>query len=126
MIEILKGYPDDVLAISGTGRITASDYRNVVVPEVETRIARHGGVRILYYIGPKYQGFSSSAIWSDIVFGLANWSKFGRVALVTDVEWIRASARFFTPFFHRSAFRIFGASELHAASAWIRDAGDAG
>ncbi len=118
MIEILQGYPDEVLAISGAGRITADDYRNVLAPEVERRIARHGSVRILYYLGPKYQSFSSSAVWSDILFGLSNWSRFGRVALVTDVEWIRASASFFMPFF-RGDLRVFGARELNAASAWI-------
>ena len=124
MIEILQGYPDEVLAISGAGRITADDYRNVLVPEAEARIARHGCVRILYYLGPKYQTYSSSAVWSDILFGLSNWSKFGRIALVTDVEWIRASARLFAPFFHR-ALRLFGEFELDAASAWIRGPTDA-
>ena len=116
MIEVLRGYPDEVLAISGAGRITADDYRNVLVPEAEARIARYGCVRILYYLGPSYQTFSSSAVWSDVLFGLSNWSKFGRLALVTDVEWIRASARLFEPFFHRG-LRIFGTSELSAASA---------
>ncbi len=121
MVEILQGYPDEVLAISGAGRITADDYRNVLAPEVERRIARHGSVRILYYLGPKYRSFSSSAVWSDILFGLSNWSRFGRVALVTDVEWIRASARLFMPFFSGD-LRVFGAGELNAASAWIRQA----
>ncbi len=32
MIEILPGYPDDVLAISGAGRVTANDYRDVLIP----------------------------------------------------------------------------------------------
>ena len=75
MIEILKGYPDEILAISGSGRITSDDYRKVLAPEAEGRIGRHGSVRILYYLGPKYQSFSSSAVWSDLLFGLSNWSK---------------------------------------------------
>ncbi len=124
MIEILQGYPDEVLAISGAGRITAEDYQNVFAPEVEARIACHGSVRILYYLGPKYHGFSSSAVWADVLLGLPNGSRFGRVALVTDVEWIRASAHLFMPFFHR-ALRIFGAADLNAASAWIRRVDDA-
>ena len=123
MIEVLQDYPDDVLAISGSGRITADDYRSVLVPEAEARIGRHGSVRILYYLGPKFRGFSSSAVWSDMMFGLSNWSKFGRIALVTDVEWIRASAHLFTPFFH-GALRIFGAAEMRMASAWICGAQD--
>ena len=121
MIEILPGYPDDVLAISGAGHVTADDYRNVLIPEAEARIARHGSVRILYYLGPIYQGFDPTAAWSDLKFGLSHWSKFGRIALVTDVGWIRNAARLFAPFFHH-AFRVFGAAELDEASAWIREA----
>ena len=116
MIEILKGYPDEILAISGSGRITSDDYRKVLAPEAEGRIGRHGSVRILYYLGPKYQSFSSSAVWSDLLFGLSNWSRFGRVALVTDVEWIRASARLFMPFF-RGPLRIFGSADLGCSRA---------
>ena len=118
MIEILPGYPDDVLGISGVGRVTANDYRDVLIPEAEARIARHGTVRILYYLGSKYEGLDPAAVWSDLKFGLSHWSKFGRIALVTDVAWIRDEAHLFAPFFHH-AFRIFGAAELDAASAWI-------
>lgn len=118
MIEILQGYSDEVLAISGAGQITAEDYKKVIAPEADARIARHGSVRILVYLGPKFQNFASSAVWSDVLSGLSYWSRFGQVALVTDVEWIRASARLFTPFFHRP-LRIFGTADLNIAKAWI-------
>lgn len=121
MIDILPDYPDNVLAVSGSGRITADDYRKVLVPEAEQRIARNGSIAVLYYLGPKYKGFSTSAAWSDLLFGLSRWSAFGRIAIVTDVVWIRNSASLFAPFF-RGSLRVFGASDLRQASAWIRSA----
>jgi hypothetical protein len=40
MIEILHGYPDEVLAISGTGRVTERDYRDILIPEaLATRVS---------------------------------------------------------------------------------------
>ena len=119
MIDILPGYPDNVLAVSGLGRVTADDYRKVLVPEAESRIARNGSIAVLYYLGPKYQGFSTAAAWSDLLFGLSRWSAFGRIALVTDVAWIRNSVSLFAPFF-RGSLRVFGAGELAQASAWVR------
>ncbi len=121
MIDILPDYPDNVLAVSGSGRITADDYRKVLVPEAEQRIARNGSIAVLYYLGPTYKGFSTSAAWSDLLFGLSRWSAFGRIAIVTDVVWVRDSASLFAPFF-RGALRVFGASDLRQASAWIRGA----
>ncbi len=119
MIEMLPGYPDHVLAISGVGRVTANDYRDVLIPEAEARIARYGALRLLYCLGPNYEGIDPAAVWSDVAFGLSHWSKFGRIALVTDVAWIRDAAGLFAPFFHH-ALRVFDAADLDAASAWIR------
>ena len=123
MIEILQGYPDEVLAISGTGRVTERDYRDILIPEADARIARHGSVRILYLLGPGYEGFDPAAAWSDLKFGVSRWSKLGRIALVTDVVWIREAARLFAPFFHH-ALRVFSVGELDEASSWIRMADD--
>ncbi len=32
MIQILQGYSDEVLAVSGTGRVTERDYRDALIP----------------------------------------------------------------------------------------------
>ncbi len=124
MIEILQGYPDEVLAVSGTGHVSERDYRDVLIPEADARIGRHGAVRILYLLGPGYDGLDPAAAWSDLKFGVSRWSKFGRIGLVTDVAWIKDAARLLAPFFHH-AFRVFRVAELDEASAWIRAADDA-
>ena len=77
--------------------------------------ALRGSVRILCHLDSKCQAFSSSAAL-EVRFNLSNWSEFGGIALVTDVEWTQISARLLAPFLHRP-LRIFAASELNAASA---------
>jgi hypothetical protein len=72
MIEILPDYPDDILAISGVGRITANDYRDVLIPQAEGRIARHGSLHLLYYLGPQYEDLDPGAAWSDLAFGVSH------------------------------------------------------
>ena len=42
MISILPGYPDDVLAVSASGRVSARDYREVLVPQAMARLERGG------------------------------------------------------------------------------------
>ena len=41
MIDILTGFPDDVVAFAAKGKVTRSDYADVVVPKVEETFARH-------------------------------------------------------------------------------------
>lgn len=123
MLEVLDGFPDHVLAVEGKGEITAEDYSTVLVPEVDARIARHGSVRLLYKLGPEYAGFSPGAAWSDTKLGVSHWTKFGRIALVTDVTWLREATRMFAPFFHHP-IRIFANAEMDEARTWITAAGD--
>lgn len=119
MIEILKGFPDDVLAISGSGWITAADYRDVVVPEIDRRIEKHGRVRRLYNLGPEFEGVSPGGAWSDLTVGLSHWNQIGRIAVVTDADWIRHAVGFFAPIFH-DPVRTFTNAELQAAKDWIQ------
>jgi len=74
MIEILQGYPDEVLAVSGTGRVTERDYRDVLIPKADARIAHRGSVGIRYLLGPGYDGLDPAAAWSDLKFGVSRWS----------------------------------------------------
>jgi hypothetical protein len=118
MIEIMSGFPDDVLAISGKGEITADDYQTVLVPAINTRIEKHGTVRVLYLLGPDYKGFSAGAAWSDTKLGLSHWNQFSRIAVVTDVTWLKEAIRMFALFFHHPV-RVFPYAELEDARKWI-------
>lgn len=41
MIELLKGYPDNVVAVSVHGEVTRKDYDTVLVPAVEKALQVH-------------------------------------------------------------------------------------
>lgn len=118
MIEILQGYPDNVLAISGKGVISAEDYRSVLVPAVEKALERHRKVRLLYRIGPDCTGFEPGAMWEDFRVGVEHLTRWERVAVVTDTEWIRhtmSAIGFLIPI----DMRVFALAESDAARDWI-------
>lgn len=118
MITILDGYPDDVLAISATGRVTAEDYRTVLVPEVEARLNRHHKIRFLYWFGEEFESFSPGAMLADASFGFAHLRNLGRSALVTDVRWIAGAAWLLSPLL-RAPFRIFANADFEKAREWV-------
>ncbi len=119
MIETMNGLPDEVLGIRATGRITAADYETVVVPAVENRLRRHDRIRLLYYIGPEFEGIDAHAVWDDAKVGLMHLGAWERMAVVTDVEWIRAASRFFG-FMMPAEVRVFDNARLDEARDWIR------
>ena len=46
MIEALKDFPDNVIAIACHGRVTKADYETVLIPGIEDKLSRHKKVRI--------------------------------------------------------------------------------
>lgn len=118
MFEILKSYPDNIIAIEAVGRITADDYRDVLLPEVADRLKRNDSVRMLCHLGDRFEGLSPGAAWSDLMFGVSRWNELGRLAFISDVTWIKDAVLLFAPFFHHPV-RTFPNSQFDEARRWI-------
>ena len=118
MVEKMTGFPEGVVGVSATGEVTHEDYKNVIVPAVEEALAQKPKIRFLYYLGPEYTGFKASALWDDAKLGLGHTRAWERVALVTEVEWIRKAMQLFGVLIP-GELRVFSNSELSAAREWI-------
>jgi hypothetical protein len=121
-LEILDGYPADVLAIRATGEVRREDYEQVLIPAVKAMVGAEGRVKLLYILGPQFAGITAGAMWDDAKLGLLHMGDFARVAVVTDVDWIRAAMKIFAPL-TRSPVHVFPMSELAAAKVWIDENG---
>lgn len=118
MLKILTDLPDQVLAVSAVGKITGDDYEKVLMPMVEEKLAKYGKVRVLYQIGKEFSNFSMMALWDDTKFGLAHWKDWEKIAVVTDVGWLRGimwAFKWLIP----SKFKLFLNAELEQAKQWI-------
>lgn len=123
--EIMDGFPADVIAISAHGHIDRKDYEDKLIPFVEGAIRKEGKVKLLYVLGPDFQGFSAGAAWDDAKLGLMHLGDFARVAVVTDIEWVRMGMKMFAPMM-RGPVHVFDVSELEKAKGWIMASDDSG
>lgn len=119
MLEFIKGFPEDVVAISAKGRVTARDYDEVLIPRVEAALKRHGKVDLYYELGEEFTGIDAEAAWKDFKIGVEHLVRWGHMALVTDVEWIRLAVNAFR-FLMPGKIRVFPTAEAEQARAWIR------
>lgn len=118
MIELLKGFPENVLAVRGKGRITKTDYDTVLVPAIEKALKVHEKVRLYYEIGPDFDGFELAAAWEDFKVGIERLTRWQRIAVVTDVDWIKHSMQVFS-FLMPGEMRVFPVAEAQQARTWI-------
>ena len=118
MIEQMTDLPAGTLGFSARGQVTAADLENVLVPDIEAAFALNRKVRLVYHLGPEFTGFDPAAMWDDARLSFRHLTGWERIALVTDVSWLRVAAKamgFAVP----GEFRLFANAELAEAKRWI-------
>ncbi len=118
MIELISGVPDNVVGITASGHVSASDYEAVLVPAVESRLKQFAKLRLLYRLGPEFKSFTAGAMWDDLKLGVAHWKAWERIAVVTDVDWVANLTRFFS-FAMPCPIRVFPNSAIAQATDWL-------
>ena len=114
MIQIVEGLPDNVVGIIAKGRVTNSDCDKILKPAMESTLKRHDKVRLYYEIGCRFPG----AAWEDLRIGIEHIPQWERVAVVTDVGWVRHTVNALR-FLIASEVRVFTSFQASEGRAWI-------
>jgi len=118
VIETLKDFPDNVAAFVCHGRVTKDDYETVLIPDIKEMLARHDKLRVYYETAADFSGVDLGAVWDDTKVGLGHFFSWERLAVVTDVDWIKHTVNFFG-FLMPAQLRTFSTTEAAAAREWI-------
>ena len=120
MVEKIPGLPDNVIGFTAKGTVTATDYESVIIPAVEELFSRQSKVRFLYHLGEDFSGFEAAAMWDDTKLGLRHLGGWERMAVVSDVEWIRTAVKVFGLAIPGHV-RVFHNRELAEATRWVAE-----
>lgn len=118
MIELLPDFPDSVVAAACKGHVTRHDYDTILIPAVDKALTQHEKVRLYYEIGADFDAIDPGAVWEDFKVGMGHLSRWSRIAIVTDVDWIRHTMNFFR-FLLPGEIKVFGDAERAQARDWI-------
>ena len=120
MLEIISGLPDGVLGIRARERISAADYEQVLIPAVDAALKRHDKIRFYYELGSEFAGIDPGAVFEDLKVGLSRLPHWERLAVVTDVGWIKQAVSAFAFMIHGKV-RVFPVAEAEEAKKWIAE-----
>ncbi|MDJ0729632.1 MAG: STAS/SEC14 domain-containing protein [Crocosphaera sp.] len=118
MINFLTVKNDLVLALDAEGRVTGDDYQSVIIPAIETKLRQYKKIRLLYELGNHFSGFDLNAVWEDLKLGLNHWADFEKIALVSDIKWIRMVTKLMgliLPY----PVEVFHNNQLSQAQEWV-------
>ena len=90
----------------------------ILVPAILEALERHDKIRLLYKISANFTGYDPGAMWEDMKIGVEHPTRWERVAVVTDVDWIVQTMRLFN-FLIPCPAKVFPLSESTQAHAWI-------
>ncbi|HJU15391.1 MAG TPA: STAS/SEC14 domain-containing protein [Stellaceae bacterium] len=114
MIEIVEGLPDNVVGIVVKGRLTKIDCAEILLPRLQKAREWHYKLRLYYEIRSRFPG----AGWEEIDLGFEHLPHWERVAIVTDVAWVRhmvQALRLLIP----AEIQVFAANQTPEGLAWI-------
>jgi hypothetical protein len=118
LLERITDLPETVLGFKATGELTGEDYRTVLVPAVEAALEGQEKPRLFYVLGDEVTGFSAGAAWQDTKIGVAHVTKWEKVAVLSDKEWLRHSVNIFG-YLIPGEIRAYSTREEADARAWI-------
>ena len=95
MLEPIPDLPDNVAGFRATGKVTGDDYQRVLIPVVEQKLQRHSKIRLIYHLAEGVTGMDAAAMWDDAKVGVSHLSTWEKIAIVTDIDWIRNAVRLF-------------------------------
>ena len=114
MLELIEGLPGNVVGIAVSGRLTMQDCQDVLVPAMQKSLKRHDKIRLYYELNSRFPG----AAWDELELGLEDLSRCERVAIVTDIGWVRLTIkalRFLIP----GEIQVFATVRASEGRAWI-------
>lgn len=118
MIEVIEGLPGHVTAFRATGTVTADDYHKVINPLVKSVVKSFGKVSYLLVLNTPLKNYTPGAWVQDGLLGLRYYSKWKKLAIVTDKNGIKK-------FTDRFGFLIpcptkgFKMEDLDVAKEWV-------
>lgn len=83
-------FQKNVVAVAATDRIALRYDEEVLIPKGKDAF---GKLRVYYEISPDFVGIDASAAWEDFALGMEHIRDWERIAVVTDVEWIRLAIK---------------------------------
>jgi len=118
MIEVIEGFPAYVTAFRATGNVTSEDYHKIINPWVKNIAASSKKINYLLILNTALKNYTLGAWIQDGLLGLRYFSKWNKLAIVTEKNGIKKFTNTFGIFIP-CATKGFKMEELPEAEKWI-------
>ncbi len=118
MIKFIEKLPDHVVGIEVNGEVTKEEYDNLVAPKMKELANNKGEINYLVVLKTDVSAFTAGVWWDDFKMALKYFSKWEKIAIVSDQDWIKTITETFG-FAFPGRPKGFKLSEYNVAVAWV-------
>jgi len=120
MIELLPESKGNILIFSAKGKLTDQDYKEVLIPQMESIIRKYGKARLLLDMGDEFHGWEIGALWDDAYFGIAHRKDFEKMGVIGGPKWVEWGMKI-AALAISGELRSFSLDEREEAMRWINE-----
>lgn len=114
----MKDLPQHVLGVRAVGTVTKDDYEQTLVPALEKAARENGEINLLMLFETEVGNFTYAAWMEDAKLSLKHFSKWNKIAIVTDQTVIEKASHFLS-FVSPAEAKGFRVSDIEIAKAWV-------
>ncbi|MFZ0930687.1 MAG: STAS/SEC14 domain-containing protein [Syntrophobacteraceae bacterium] len=119
MIEVLPDSDGNVLILKAVGKLTDQDYKEVLIPRLESIIHEQGKARLLIDMGDRFSGVEAEALWDDARFGLTHRNDFDKMGVIGGPKWVEWGLKL-AKLIMNGDIKSFSPTEREEAVSWIK------
>jgi hypothetical protein len=118
MLRLMTDMPAGTIGFEAIGEVEDDDWEDAVEPVLRREMAEGEKIRLLYLIGPQARDIDKDAMTADTGFRARHATRFDRVAVVSDEDWLRPAMRVLS-FLLPGKARAFPVHQLETAKTWL-------
>jgi len=119
MIEVLPDSEGNILILKAVSKLTDKDYKEVLIPRLESIIHAYGKARLLLDMGDKFHGWEAEALWDDARFGLTHRNDFEKMGVIGGPKWVEWGLKL-AAMIMSGEIRSYAPLERPEAMRWIK------
>jgi hypothetical protein len=120
MLKHLNYLPKHILGLHAVGEITNTDYEDALKPLIHDHIKENGKINFLLVLETHIKNFDAGAWCGNIGIGLKYFTKWNKLAIVTDQRGVREFSHLFK-YILPGRYKGYPLEDLDEAIKWITE-----
>ena len=118
MITVINTAPANTAAFRATDHVGKADYDNIVIPVIDALVKKQGHINFMLVLDTSISHFSIGALMKDLGVGLKHFTKWHKMAIISESGAINTFTDLFS-YIAPGEAKGFTHAQLKEAEKWV-------